>query len=224
MLDLIAPFAGIDPAQQRELLEMAMAHRLVSDEHLFDEGAEADRFFLLLDGYIRVIRLSPEGEQVIMLHIPSGQLIGLAPAFGWDRYPASAVAASECFALSWPSERWPDFMKRYPSFAAETLKTVGGRFSESNDRIVEMATLQVDRRVAHMVLRLIEQVGRKTKEGIEIDMQVSRQDLSEMTGSTLHTVSRLMSGWERNGWVKSGRQRIVVTMPRELEILSSGAA
>jgi CRP-like cAMP-binding protein len=90
------------------------------------------------------------------------------------------------------------------------------------DRIVEMATQQVEQRIANAVLRLINQSGRKTDQGIEIASPITRQDLSEMTGTTLHTVSRLLSQWERQGIVKSARKRIVVTDPHQLVVMTAG--
>jgi CRP/FNR family transcriptional regulator, nitrogen oxide reductase regulator len=93
-----------------------------------------------------------------------------------------------------------------------------------NERIIEMATQQVEQRIAHAVLRLINQSGRKTDDGIEIAFPITRQDLSEMTGTTLHTVSRLLSAWEKAGFVKSERRKIVVTKPHQLVLISAGRA
>jgi CRP/FNR family transcriptional regulator, nitrogen oxide reductase regulator len=89
---------------------------------------------------------------------------------------------------------------------------------------VEMSTEQVERRVAHALLRLVKQAGRKVERGVEIDFPISRQDIAEMTGTTLHTVSRILSGWEQQGLVESGRQRIVVRDPHKLFGLADGAA
>ncbi|MCR9121319.1 MAG: Crp/Fnr family transcriptional regulator [Phyllobacteriaceae bacterium] len=222
LLDHAGPFARLSQAERRAVLDRAVSCRFEKGTQLFEEGAVADRFYLLLDGFVRVVRLSEDGEQVIMLHVPSGQLIGIARAFDRDDYPATAVAVSECVALSWPASFWDELVETYPGFVLEAMKSIGLRVKEFNDRVVEMATLQVEQRVAHMVLRLVNQAGRKTAEGIEIVMPVTRQDLSEMTGSTLHTISRLLSNWERKGWVKSGRRRIIVKQAHQLVLLSEG--
>ena len=66
------------------------------------------------------------------------------------------------------------------------------------------------------MLRLARQAGRKIEEGVLIDFPVSRQDIAEMTGATLHTVSRTMSAWEGQGLIESGRQRIVIRQPHGL--------
>jgi CRP-like cAMP-binding protein len=83
-----------------------------------------------------------------------------------------------------------------------------------------MSTEQVERRIAHTLLRLVKQAGRKTAQGIEIDFPISRQDIAEMTGTTLHTVSRTLSAWETQGLVEGGRQRIVVCDPHRLFMLA----
>jgi CRP/FNR family transcriptional regulator, nitrogen oxide reductase regulator len=96
------------------------------------------------------------------------------------------------------------------------LQTVGARLQESHTRVIEMSTQQVERRVAHALLRLAKQAGRKAERGVEIDFPISRQDIAEMTGSTLHTVSRTLSAWEQQGLIESGRQRIVLRDPHRL--------
>jgi len=70
--------------------------------------------------------------------------------------------------------------------------------------------------VARALLRLINQSSRKVDAGILIDFPLSRQDLAEITGTTLHTVSRILSAWEQRGIVTSGRRKIVITRPRAL--------
>jgi CRP-like cAMP-binding protein len=85
-----------------------------------------------------------------------------------------------------------------------------------------MSTEQVERRVAHALLRLAKQAGRRVEEGVEIDFPISRQDVAEMTGTTLHTVSRILSAWEQQGFVASGRQRITLREPHKLLTIAEG--
>ena len=220
LLSDLPPFSKLEQRQIREILDLASSRRYDEGVAIFEEGHDAGRFYLLLDGYIRVVRITPSGEQVIALHIPSGQLFGIAKALGHETYPATAIAAAESIALSWPTRLWDEFVAKYDGFATETYNTVGVRISEMNNRIVEMATQQVEQRIACALLRLINQTGRKVEGGIEIDFPITRQDLSEMTGTTLHTVSRMLSAWEKQGLVRSGRKRITVLEAHKLVLLS----
>ncbi|APG49185.1 Crp/Fnr family transcriptional regulator [Phaeobacter porticola] len=220
LLTYLPPFSKLERRDIRAILDQATSSRCDESVAIFDEGAPADRFFMLLDGYVRVVRITPTGEQVTALHIPAGQLLGIAKAFGRDTYPATAMTATESIVLSWPTRLWDSFVADYEGFSTETYKTVGNRLEEMHNRVVEMATQQVEQRVANALLRLINQTGRKTPDGIEIDFPITRQDLSELTATTLHTISRLLSGWEKRGLVQSKRKRITVTNPHALVEIS----
>lgn len=82
------------------------------------------------------------------------------------------------------------------------------------------ATGHVEQRVARALLRLINQSGIKVAQGIEIGFPITRQDVSELTGTTLHTVSRLLSAWEKDGMVSSKRKKITICDPHRLMLLS----
>ena len=103
----------------------------------------------------------------------------------------------------------------------ESYKTLGTRLGQIQETLTEMATQAVEKRVAAAVLRMVNQSGRKTDRGIEIAFPVTRQNISDMTGTTLHTVSRLLSAWEKAGMVESTRKHIVVTDPHRLVVLSN---
>ena len=224
LLTQMPPFSMLSTDQIREILDQATSRRYDAGTAIFEEGFDAERFYLLLDGHIRVVRISEQGERIIALHIPSGQLFGIASALGHTTYPATATAAVEAVALSWPMHLWTEFVARYDGFATQTYKTVGRRIDEMSTRMLELATQQVEQRIACAILRMINQSGRKVDNGIEIDFPVTRQNLSEMTGATLHTVSRTLSAWERDGIIESQRKHITVCDPHKLVILSGTQA
>ncbi len=220
----LAPFQGLAAADLDSMLGQARSLRIAKDETVFEQDEEAHSFFLLLDGHVRVVKTTPEGQQVIVRYISPGELMGIAHALGRTTYPASAVAAVDCVVLAWPGRLWPEFAAAFPNFGATTYRTVGSRLQDAHTRVMEMSTEQVDRRVAHALLKLIDQTGKRTDDGILIDFPISRQDIAEMTGTTLHTVSRLLTAWEEQGLVKSGRQKVTVTEPHQLLMLAEGRA
>jgi CRP-like cAMP-binding protein len=220
----LPPFQGMSAADLDRMLQQARSLRFPKDAAVFEQEEEADSFFLLLDGHVRVVKTTPDGQQVIVRYISPGELMGIAQALGRSTYPASAVAAVDCVILAWPGHVWVEFAAAFPSFVANAYKTIGVRLQDSHARVIEMSTEQVQQRVAHALLRLVKQTGKKTDEGILIDFPISRQDIAEMTGATLHTVSRLLASWEEQGLVKSGRQRVTVVEPHRLMILAEGRA
>lgn len=216
----LPPFHKLARIQIREILDEAKPRRFEAKTTIFDEGQVADRFYLLLDGYIRVVKTNRDGDKIIATHIPSGQLFGIAIALRKTVYPATAVAARQCLVLEWANTLWEKFVRQYDGFATETYASVGNRLDEANRRIVEMATKHVEQRVASVMLRLIKQAGKQVETGVEIDFPITRQNISEMTGTTLHTVSRLLSAWEKDGIVTSKRSKVTINDPHKLVLLS----
>ncbi len=222
-LTSLPPFRSLTRLQIREILDAAQTARFDAGQAIFSEGLPVDRFFLLLDGHVRVQRSTEQGDQIILLHIAPGQLFGIGAALGHKAYPATAISAEDCVVLVWPNRLWPDFIANYAGFATQTYAVVGERLNDMHSVIVDMATKQVEQRIAGALLRLINQMGRKVDNGIEIDFPITRQNISDMTGSTLHTVSRLLSAWEKEGIVASERKKITVTAPHQLVLLSCAA-
>lgn len=216
----LPPFEGLQPEDLDRVLEQARSARYPRDSVVFEQGTEATSFFLLLDGHVRVVRVTPEGEQIISRYINAGEMFGLAVAMARTTYPATAVAAVDCVVVAWPNSAWADLSRRFPSFGASTYRTIGKWLQDTHTRMLEMVTSQVEQRVAHALLRLGHQAGRKTPEGIEIDFPITRQDIAEMTATTLHTVSRLMSAWEEKGIVSSGRQKVTIVDPHGLMLIA----
>lgn len=217
-------FEGLDADCLDNILQSARSLRMAKETTIFEQDAEAHSFYILLDGRVRVVKSTVDGQQVIMRYIVPGELMGIAHAIGRTTYPASAIAVVDCVVLAWPGRLWPEFAAAYPTFGMSTYKTVGSRLNDVQTQVIEMATEHVERRVAHSLLRLIKQSGRKTDAGILIDFPISRQDIAEMTGTTLHTVSRLLTAWQEKGLVKSGRQKVIVVEPHRLMVLAEGRA
>ncbi|MCP3461122.1 Crp/Fnr family transcriptional regulator [Bradyrhizobium sp. CCGUVB23] len=217
-------FAGFTNDELEEILREARSSRHPKNSAVFAQGEDAHSFFLLLHGHVRAAKTTPTGEQIVVRYVAPGETFGLAMAIGLTQYPATATAVDDSVVLAWPTGAWPRLVERFPPLATNTLQTVGTRLQESHTRVLEMSTQQVEQRVAHALLRLAKQSGKKLDHGIEIDFPISRQDIAQMTGTTLHTVSRILSGWESQGLVESGRQRIILREPHKIVVLAEQSA
>lgn len=218
----LPPFRDVGKELLLRLFAEAQPQHVERGDTVFSQGHDASRFFLLVDGHIRVVKLTPQGDEVVPRHISPGELFGIAIAIGSKVYPANAVAASDCKVLAWPSPLLGELMRRSPSFASNTCQLVGKRLMDSDEQISELATASVEQRVASSILRLARQAGRETSEGTLIRFPVSRQDISNMAGTTLHSVSRILSSWHAKGWVKSGREKIILVDSLQIIAIANG--
>lgn len=215
-------FANMSPEALDDVLRDARSLHCPKGKAVFQQNEKAHSFFVLLHGRLRVTQVTADGQQIVVRFVGAGEVFGVAQAIGRSDYPGTATAVVDSVALAWASAAWPLLVGKYPTLATQALQTVGGRLQEAHARLREISTEQVERRVARAILRLTHQAGRKTAEGILIDFPVTRQDIAELTGTTLFTVSRILSLWEGKGWVEGGRQRILVRDPHQLFLLAEG--
>jgi len=203
-------FESVSDTDLDAFLDHASYRRVPQGEAVFRQGQAAASFFLLVSGRLKVTQVTGDGQQVIVRVVHPGELFGFAMALKRPDYPGTATAATDSVVLSWPDELWPQFVEQNGRLAVSTMQTMGRQLEEAHTRIREMSTQEVERRVAHAILRLSLLAGRKEESGIRIAFPISRQDIAEMTGTTLHTVSRILSAWEARGLVACGRQKILV--------------
>jgi CRP/FNR family transcriptional regulator, nitrogen oxide reductase regulator len=205
------------PADALEAVAAAAhAQSFENGSFLFYQDDPVERVYVLTEGRVKLAQLSPDGQQVIMRVATPWMLIAVISLVSGAVYPVSAEAAAFSRVLYWTQADLLALIERYPLLALNAMRLLVGQVREFQDRYRELATERVERRLARAILRLASQVGRKTDEGVLLDLPITRQDLAEMTGTTLFTVSRTLSLWESQGLVLSGRERIVIRFPHGL--------
>jgi CRP-like cAMP-binding protein len=209
-------FRGLDQPSVDAIVRAGSLTRRKRGEFFFRQSQPSDRFYLLRSGRIKLTQLTPDGELVLVRLVAPGEAFGGVALFGHRTYPVSAQAAADAQAIGWSGRLIASLMQRHPRLAMNTIELLAGRVQDLQERFQELATQQVERRLARTLLRLVRQAGRRVDGGVLIDIVLSRQDLAEMTGTTLFTVSRLLRQWDQRGVVRATRQRVLVRQPHAL--------
>ncbi len=183
---------------------------------VFRQGDPAAALYVLTQGRVKVTQLTASGEEILLRFVGPGELFGCVTALGERVYPATASAVAACAVLCWESDAIAALLDRCPRLSQNALRLVTGRVLELQDRVRELSTERVERRVARALLRLARQAGREVEDGVLIDLPLSRQSLAGLTGTTLYTASRILSRWEQQGLIASSRERILIRYPHSL--------
>jgi CRP-like cAMP-binding protein len=209
-------------SERDSILALATSLHYAASVPVFEQGQPAGHFYVLLSGRLRVTQVDPDGQQTVVRMVNPGDLFGIARALQRKDYPGTATAVTDSVALQWPMETWDRLTEQHPRLSINAMQVMGQRLQEAQTRVREFSTEEAERRIAHAVLRLANQAGKKEADGIRIDFPISKQDIAEMTGTTLHTVSRILSAWERAGLVKGGRQKLLIREPHHLLLIGEG--
>ena len=219
-LTAVPLFHNLSRVELSEIAKTAQHRHAVRDGFFFHQGDAANSLYILERGQVRMTQLTPDGEQVILRYIRPQDMFGGIAAFTFKTYPATAQALEDSQALIWDAAAMRDLMLHVPRLALNVLDHAAETIVQLQDRVRELQTERLERRVARALLRLAHQAGKRVEAGVLIDLPLSRQDIAEMTGTNLYSVSRILSAWEKQEIVQTGRERITLRAPHQLVVIA----
>lgn len=215
-------FQGVSREDLSRLVGAAHRKRLKSGEFFFWQGDPAERMYVLLEGRVKLSQVGQDGQQALIRVITGVHLFVLVAMTPAGEYLVTAQAAEDSLALYWTRAELQEFTQSAPQMALNAMRILAEQLQEIQERFRQATTARVEQRLAHTLIRLAAQSGRQVEAGILIDMRLTRQDLAEMSGTTLYTASRLLSQWEEQGLVLAERQRVTVRDPLGLAKIVEG--
>jgi len=211
-------------AGERDAILAAGVHRsLRKGDALIRQGEPAVEFFLIDRGYLKLSQLTRDGNEVIVRFVGPWDPVAGVTAVGEGVYPVTATACDVVDVLAWPRATLIDLLSRFPQLKTNILREMTAHMDDALTRLRELATLDVRQRLAHTLLRLTQPSAPAGSGGaLAVPHALTRQELAELTGTTLFTVSRILTGWEAEGLVRSGRAHIEVTDAHALREAAEG--
>jgi len=217
-----ALFCGLSDELVALLLATATARHAQKGTVLFHQGDAPCQLLQVASGLVRMTQINVEGAQTTLRLMRSGEVLGCVAVIQQFPYPATATAVEDSVVLSWRSTQFLGLLKQHQEIMDNMLSIVGARTRDLVQRLGDMSGKNVERRIAAALLRLADQAGTRTENGIQIRFPVTRDDLAEMAGLTYFTISRTLSFWQKQGLVSSGRQRMTVIDSRRLTEIAEG--
>jgi len=205
------------------ILKNSIARSIEEGGFFFFQGDHAEYLYILISGQAKLQQSHPNGQQVNLRTIQPWQMFGALGSVRKEAtYPATAQALEDCTALAIKSGFLHGMLETHPQIAFDLMNLMTTYIQEMQARYRELATERVEQRVANALIRLAGQSGVRAEKEAVIVLSFSRQDVAEMTGTTLYTVSRLLSEWERQGIIETGRERISIIKPHDLVRIANG--
>ena len=215
-------YRGLSDDDRRRIAEVALVKSWDKGETIFNEGDASDFLLTVLSGRVKVLKLQPSGKEVILEIFGPGDPVGAVVAYEGRPFPASAVALDRTSCLL--VRRGPFFalLEKHPSLVRGLLSTFTRRIVELAQRIPEVAGARVETRIAHLFLKLGDRMGRPRDGGLFIPIVLSRQELADLTGTTIESCIRLMSRWGKEGVIATEKDGFLLLDRSALEDLTRG--
>jgi CRP/FNR family transcriptional regulator len=215
-----ALFRGLSNDDRARLAQLALVKSYDKGEMIFSEGDSSDFLYTILTGRVKVVKMIPSGKEVILEIFGPGDPVGAVVAYEGRPYPASGVALEDASLLLLRRAPFFALLEKHPSLVRGFLLGLTHRIVELTRRIPEVAGGRVETRFAHLFLKLADKMGRPGAEGTTIPMALSRQDLADLTGTTIETGIRIMSRWGKEGLVRTEKDGFVLLDRPALEKLA----
>jgi CRP-like cAMP-binding protein len=197
-LAAIPLFRRVRPEDRERIAAAASLREHDRGAHLFREGDPSDFFLVVITGRVKVYKHAPDGRDVILEMFGPGGPIGAVAVYESRAYPASAVALEPVTCLSIPRAVFFDLLEQHPSLVRGLLGSLSLRLVELTTRLAELTGGRIDARLARLFVKLSDQVGRPERGGVFIPLPLSRQELADLTGTTIETAIRIMSRWNKD--------------------------
>ncbi len=204
------------------MARIARIVRFPAGSFLFQRGQKKSEIYAVLEGLVKRTIESDTGRRLILDIVRPGSLCGEASADPRGTFWRTAIAATDASVLAWRGKAIAEAIERIPRIGINLVGIFATECQKIEQRFLEMATEPVRQRLARMVLALSRDAKEVPGSRTVIDIPLSRQDLAEMTGTTLFTVSRILSTWERAGLVESARLQLVILDREALERVAHG--
>jgi CRP-like cAMP-binding protein len=212
-------FHGLSMQECSEIASAAQEQRFLQQEIIFGEDDPVRYVFVIANGRVKVTQLSEAGKEVILRVDGPGALVdGLGTLIPVHTSTARSIGA--CRVLAWGVGAFDVFARRFPAIPRNAVGIMAARLKILEERFCDVTTKRVSQRLARVLIRLAEQSLPREPEPIGL----SREELAQMTGTTLFTVSRVLHDWAEQDIVQVDRKAIVVEqLPRLIQLADDAA-
>ena len=210
-------FAGIPSSVCTNIVSMARPIDFMCRQVMYFAGDPIEQILLLTEGRAKITQCSEHGTEIIVRLCVPGDLISELPLVPGSRHSSTAQALQDCKVLAWDAVTFEVALERLPALRSNAKHLLEQRLQELERRFCEVSTETVAPRLAHGLVRLLDQIGQKVNSHFEI--KVSQEALAQMTSMASFTVCRLLTNWENQGLVRLRREAIEVhNVPRLFDL------
>jgi CRP/FNR family transcriptional regulator len=214
-------FRRVSPALRARVAEVARLKTYDRGELIFAEGDPSDVFIVIVSGRVKVFKSTPAGKEIILEIFGPGDPLGAVAVYEGGTFPASAMALEPTACLVLARRDFFELLEQNPSMVRGVLTGLTFRLVELTRRITELTGGRIESRFARLFLKLADQMGRAERGGVFVPMPLSRQELADLTGTTIETCIRIMSRWGKDDVLRTEKDGFVVVDRSTLETLAA---
>lgn len=208
-------FRGMEPDQLRGLMRLVEFKSFQRNQPLWREGEHQQRLAFVAEGRLKLVKHRASGKDLIVDILGPGKMWGFIDTA--EGQPLSVVGLAQGTLATIDRDVFLNHLKQTTSIAVNVAITQMQEYQSLLERFAEVTAGSVEARLASLFLRMAEEEGRETAQGIVLDIPLSRQDLADLVDTTIETTIRIMSRWNKENVVVTQRSGFLIPELEELE-------
>ncbi len=211
-------FKGLSDDLLREIENLAFVKTYEKNEEIFAEGERAYGFFLILEGHVKIYKLSPKGKEQIIHLLGPGEIFAEVVLSGVDTYPAYAQAITPLKVALFEKSRFLKLIQRRPEIALSLIGIFAMKLRSLVKTIENLTLREAGERLLHYIWELSHEGKKKT-----LELKVNKTHLALLLGITPETLSRLFQRFRDEGIIELEKNKITLLEPEKIKNALSSA-
>lgn len=217
ILSQVPFFAGLKHDELEQINHLFREEGYAPEETICFAGDPAEQLFVVADGRVKLLHYSLSGKNVLLDMLTPGEFFGSLSTLGDDVYPDTAEAQTQTCVLAIHADDFRRILEKHPQVALKVVDIMATRLRNAHERVQQLSALSVEGRIANLLLVLSKKFGKASDVGLLIQSPLTRDDMAAMTGTTTETASRVMSQFQKDGLIQTGRKWVSIIDQHALE-------
>jgi CRP/FNR family cyclic AMP-dependent transcriptional regulator len=214
-------FERLGDSEIDAVLAHATVTRQAEGDQIFAKGDPGNSMMAVLKGRVVISAPSPDGRQVVLTVMREGDLLGEIALLDGNERTADATAAVDCELLVVPRRSLLALLERRPDLCIDLLILLCERLRRTNEQVEDLAFLDLEARIAKVLVRLIEESGGEDQPSTKpVGVKISQRALGELVGGSRESVNKHLQDWKRSGIIAIEKGAIVIRDLPALEALT----
>ena len=211
LLQSVALFWDLSEEELGYISEKMIARHYESGKFIFLEDSEGEQCFFVVQGSVKVTRLSKDGREVILAMLNEGEFFGEMALLDGESRSANVIALEQTEVLTLNREDFLVVLHDYPQIAIQLLKEMVDRLRKSDRQIASLSLSDAEKRIALCIIRFADEQGIIKRGQVSIPKMPIQQDIANMAGTSRETVSRAINLLEKENYIKrQGRELLIL--------------
>ncbi len=203
-------FDGLGEESARALRRQMSDVKLSRGEHLFLEGQDGDRLYVVLDGKIKLTRAAADGRENLISVLGPGEMFGELSLFDPRPRTSSASAVTDATVAALAHDALRPWLLEQPEVSMHMLRALARRLRRANDVLADLVFTDVPGRVAKNLLDLADRFGEQEPDGLHVHHDLTQEELAQLVGASRETVNKALADFAARGWLQISARSVLI--------------